>query len=441
MSPRFKPVAVLPALCTLGNTFCGFLAIAKTIDAAANPAQFLTHVVTAAGLIFLAMVFDALDGKIARITNQASDFGAQLDSLTDLITFGVAPALLAKVVYEQTMLENGIAIQKKLVLVITFLYAVCALLRLARFTIETDLGEEAHEKFFGLPSPAAAGVVASSIFLVFEPGSALADVLPATRVNLVKALLWSLPVLGLLMVSKIEYTHVVSRWFRGRRPFFHLLTILIALFLIVSYHEQAFFVVFAGYAVAGPMLAISERMLGRRLFDPREGNEDDEDLDAVRELPTPTLIALGSNLGDRAEHLSFAIERLRALPHTEWLGVSAFHETEPVGGPPQRPYLNAVASLRTKLSPNDLLRRVREIEHARGRERTVKDGPRTLDLDIVIYGGVICENNELVLPHPRFREREFVLVPANEVAPKMLDPVSGKTISALLSDLREKSKA
>jgi CDP-diacylglycerol---serine O-phosphatidyltransferase len=440
MSPRFKPVAMLPTLCTLGNTFCGFLALAKCADAVSQPDRFVEHVVMAAAMIFLAMVFDALDGKIARITNQASDFGAQLDSLTDLVTFGVAPALLTKILYEHTMVAAGLPVQGKVVLVITFLYAVCALLRLARFTIETDVDDEAHEKFFGLPSPAAAGVVAATTFLIFEPGSPLAEVESTTRVRLVQAMLWSLPVLGLLMVSRVEYVHVVSRWFRGRRPFFHLLAVLVVLFLIASAHEVAFFVVFGGYAIAGPILAMSERMLGRKLLDPGTG-DDEEDLDGERELPVQVLVALGSNLGDRNEHLHFAIERLKTLPKTELLAVSGFLETEPVGGPPQRPFLNGVVALKTRLSPTELLARLVDIERLRGRERKVKDGPRTLDLDLVLYGGVICESPELVLPHPRFRERSFVLDPAAEVAPRFIDPVTGKDLATLRAELRAKSRA
>ncbi len=439
MSPRFKPVAVLPALCTLGNTFCGYLAIAKCADAIAQPQNFETHVLMAASMILLAMVFDALDGKIARITNQASDFGAQLDSLTDLVTFGIAPALLTKVIYEHTMDGANLTTPKKVVLVITFLYATCALLRLARFTIETDNDDESHDKFFGLPSPAAAGVVASAVFLIYEEGSPLKNVDPSTRVALVRGMLWMMPLLGILMVSRVEYVHVVSRWFRGRRPFFHLLTMLIAIFLVVSNHEVAFFVVFGGYTIAGPLLALTEKMMGRKFLDPRTGDEDDS-LEGERELPVPALVALGSNLGDRNEHLDFAIERLKALPNTEFVGVSKFVETEPEGGPPQRPYLNGVASMRTRLAPLDLLRRLLEIERLRGRERSVKDGPRTLDLDLVLYGGVICESAELVLPHPRFRERGFVLEPAAEVAPRVIDPVTGKDLSTLRTELRAKSR-
>ncbi|MFG0320007.1 MAG: 2-amino-4-hydroxy-6-hydroxymethyldihydropteridine diphosphokinase, partial [Planctomycetota bacterium JB042] len=421
MTLRFQPVAILPTLCTLGNTFCGFLAIAKVGDALLDPARFGEHVLFAAWMIFLAMVFDALDGKIARITNQASDFGAQLDSLTDLITFGVAPAFLVKAVFDHTTTAAGAPYAPKVTLLVSAIYAICATLRLARFTIETDTSEEAHEKFFGLPSPAAAGVIASTAFLMFEKGSPLADVAPETRLLLVKGWLWMLPVLGMLMVSKVEYVHLVSRWGRGRRPFLHLVAIVLAILVVVGWHELMFFVCFAGYAFAGPIMTFVERSAGRRIFAP----PDDEDPDAEATPAVSALVAAGSNLGDRQAHLAFAVERLRGLPTTRVLAVSDAVETEPVGGPKQRPFLNAAILLHTTLPPEQLLAELQSIEAARGRERTVRNGPRTLDLDLVLHGSTICETATLVLPHPRFRERGFVLEPAAAIAPALVDPVTG----------------
>lgn len=430
MPLRFKPVAILPTLCTLGNTFCGFLAIAKVADALHDPSRFDLCVIEAATAILIAMVFDSLDGKIARMTNQASDFGAQMDSLTDLITFGVAPAFLAKAVYEQQMALTGHPVQSKMVLVVSFIYVACAALRLARFTIETDSDDESHEKFFGLPSPGAAGVVASAIFLIFEAGSPLVDVQPETRLHLVKTLLWALPLLGLLMVSRVEYVHVVSRWARGRRPFFHLLAILILLALVLTNHEVGFFACFGGYAVAGPFMALTERLTGRRIFAP-----DEDDDGPLASAGHTALVAMGSNLGDRTAHLDYALAELRKLDRTRVVKVSGYRETEPVGGPPQRAFLNAAVLLLTALEPAELLGKLIEIERRRGRERSVKDGPRVLDLDLVLYGGTICETPDLILPHPRFRERAFVLDPACEIAPDLVDPVTGKPLRRLQADL------
>ncbi len=434
MAPRIKPVAILPTLCTLGNTFCGFLAISKIADALLhqNAEAFRQNIVFAAWMIVLAMVFDALDGKIARLTNQTTDFGAQLDSLTDLITFGVAPAFLVKVVADYTFTTQGVVYQDKLPLLLTSVYAICAALRLARFTLETEPDPKAHETFKGLPSPGAAGVIAGTALVLFEKDSPLASLDAATRLTLVKVFLGMPIALGLLMVSRVEYVHLVSRWFKGRKPFVHLLMIVGLVFVAATWHEVAFFVAFTGYAIAGPGLAIAERMLGRKLLVP----DDDEEEDGDGKRAQTALIALGSNLGDREAHLRFAIEQLRLLPDTRVTAVSSFHETQPVGGPPQRPFLNAAVRVTTGLSPEGLRARMADLEKARGRERTVRDGPRTLDLDLVLFGATICETPTLTLPHPRFRDRAFVLAPAAEIAGDLVDPVSGKSITQLFAALR-----
>jgi 2-amino-4-hydroxy-6-hydroxymethyldihydropteridine diphosphokinase len=143
-------------------------------------------------------------------------------------------------------------------------------------------------------------------------------------------------------------------------------------------------------------------------------------------------IALGSNLGDRRAHLDYAIDALQ-LDLTD-ISLSPFEETQPVGvGPEHGPYLNAVIVGRTRLSPRLLMDRLLEIEEERGRARPYPMAPRTLDLDLVLYGDRIIEEDGLSVPHPRFRERAFVLRPLAEIAPDMLDPVTGKSISELLN--------
>jgi 2-amino-4-hydroxy-6-hydroxymethyldihydropteridine diphosphokinase len=141
-------------------------------------------------------------------------------------------------------------------------------------------------------------------------------------------------------------------------------------------------------------------------------------------------IALGSNLGNRREQLEYAAGALaRDLAS---LKVSAFIETEPVGVAPGQPcYLNAAAVGATALSPRDLLNRLLEIERKRGRERIVPLAARTLDLDLILYGAQVIEEEGLSVPHPRFRERAFVLAPLAEIAPGMVDPVSGRTVAEL----------
>jgi 2-amino-4-hydroxy-6-hydroxymethyldihydropteridine diphosphokinase len=143
-------------------------------------------------------------------------------------------------------------------------------------------------------------------------------------------------------------------------------------------------------------------------------------------------ISLGSNLGDRRAHLEYAIDALQ-LDLTD-ISVSSFLETQPVGvGPEHGVYLNAVVVGRTPLSPSVLMERLLEIEEERGRARPYPNAPRTLDLDLILYGEEIIEEHGLAVPHPRFRERGFVLGPLAEIAPEMIDPVTGKRISELLS--------
>ena len=145
-------------------------------------------------------------------------------------------------------------------------------------------------------------------------------------------------------------------------------------------------------------------------------------------------VALGSNLGDRHAHLDHAVARLRSL--LQQLAVSRYHDTVPVGVTgPQPIYLNAVAVGSTALAPRDLLDALLAIEAERGRERPHPNAARTLDLDLILYGDRAIDEPGLVVPHPRFRERRFVLEPLVEVAPDFRDPVTGKSARQLLGDL------
>ena len=147
-------------------------------------------------------------------------------------------------------------------------------------------------------------------------------------------------------------------------------------------------------------------------------------------------IALGSNLGDRERHLDAGLAALRALPGVRDVVVSRIYETDPVGPGEQRPYLNAVARVRTRLAPRVLLDRLFEIERSEGRERSgERNAPRTLDLDLILYGDLVLDETGLIVPHPRFRERRFVLEPLAEIAPAFVDPVTRRTVADLLSDL------
>lgn len=146
---------------------------------------------------------------------------------------------------------------------------------------------------------------------------------------------------------------------------------------------------------------------------------------------TRVAIALGSNLGDREDYLRSALDALK--PSIDRLRVSTFHDTAPVGVGPQPTFINAAAVGETPLSARALLETLLAIEHDLGRERPFAGAPRTLDLDLILYGeAIIDEAPSLIVPHPRFRERRFVLEPLSEIAPDWRDPVTGKTIEELL---------
>lgn len=147
-------------------------------------------------------------------------------------------------------------------------------------------------------------------------------------------------------------------------------------------------------------------------------------------VATTVAIALGSNVGDRHAHLHHAVERLSTLLTN--LRVSHFIESEPVDVPePQPPYLNGVAVGETTLSARELLDALMAIERERGRTRVTARAPRTLDLDLILYGDAIINAGGLIVPHPRFRERAFVVDPLKQIAPELVDPVTGQRMDQL----------
>jgi 2-amino-4-hydroxy-6-hydroxymethyldihydropteridine diphosphokinase len=135
---------------------------------------------------------------------------------------------------------------------------------------------------------------------------------------------------------------------------------------------------------------------------------------------TRAFLGLGSNLGDRLGHLQLAVDALAARDDVGVVSVSGVYETAPVGGPEQDDYLNAVVAVETDLSPRDLLEVAQAIERQAGRVRTVRWGPRTLDVDVLLVGDVHVDEPDLQVPHPRLHERAFVLVPLRDVAPDLV---------------------
>ena len=267
---RLKRVSILASLCTLGNALCGFAAITLTTKALQVSdeahAVFRNDIKWAAYFIILAMVFDALDGRLARFARATSDFGGQLDSLADAISFGLAPAfLMNRIVVEglsDSLAPVGLIDLLKAVWVCGAIYMGCALIRLARFNVENVHEEEAHMSFKGLPSPAAAGAVVSLIIVLtnFWP-----EVAPGCCACVI---LWSLPAVtvlaGLLMVSNVRYSHMLNQFVRGRRPISHLVLVVLALALAFVLREIMLPVGFGGYALSGPVMAAYRRITGGR---------------------------------------------------------------------------------------------------------------------------------------------------------------------------------
>jgi len=272
MPRRQKMFAVLPTMLTLGNAVCGFGAI--TFAAKVGLAERLGWGRTntdclwmAAILIFLAMVFDMLDGRAARWAKQTSQFGAELDSLCDAISFGVAPAVIL-VKFSADAHPAMPMLAARLLWAIAVLFVVCAILRLARFNVETD-EEDTHEFFSGLPSPAAAGTVASFMIAypeiqelarsVDDDETAWQGIVHSAALYLQPALEFLVPIVALacacLMVSRLKYSHVFNQWFRGRRSYRHILQLLIGAVAVFLARELAVPVIFCLFAFGAPLRA------------------------------------------------------------------------------------------------------------------------------------------------------------------------------------------
>jgi 2-amino-4-hydroxy-6-hydroxymethyldihydropteridine diphosphokinase len=162
---------------------------------------------------------------------------------------------------------------------------------------------------------------------------------------------------------------------------------------------------------------------------------------AITELkPVLAYVGLGANLGDPHRQLQEALAQLAAAEEVEVLKVSAFYLNPPLGPPDQPWYVNAAAQVRTRLEPEELLRVLHRVEQDLGRVRGERWGPRVIDLDLLLYNGLIMSGPELVLPHPEMHRRAFVLVPLAEIAPQAWHPVLEKTAGDLLAELAAKER-
>lgn len=148
-----------------------------------------------------------------------------------------------------------------------------------------------------------------------------------------------------------------------------------------------------------------------------------------------TYLGIGSNLGDKAYNIEAAIEHLKKIEGLKVKKVSSLYETEPIGGPPQGKFLNGVVEVEATISAQDLLSKLKEIEQNLGRKTFIPNGPRTIDLDILLYQDLVIDDENLKVPHPRMNQRKFVLEPLAEIAPDLIHPQLNKKISQLLREL------
>ena len=224
-TPRKRGIYLLPNILTTANLFCGFYGILASMQGGYE---------LSAVLLVAAMILDSLDGRIARMTNTMSKFGAEFDSLADLVTFGVAPAILT---YSWALSAYG-----KWGWMVAFLFVVCGALRLARFNIQIGIIES--KVFNGLPIPGAASVIATGIMLYFYLGGQgkYHDF----------SILMTTVALALLMVSNIKYYSFKDLNFFSRKPFMSFVLIVIVLIIVAAEPQITLFTFSVGYSLSGP---------------------------------------------------------------------------------------------------------------------------------------------------------------------------------------------
>lgn len=235
---RKRGIYLLPNLITSAALFAGFYAIVAAMNG---------DYVPAALAIFVAMALDTADGRVARMTHTESEFGAQYDSLSDMVAFGVAPALVA--------FTWGLSLLGQVGWVVTFVYMACAALRLARFNTKGDTAS-----FTGLASPSAAAIMACTVWVWVDysgvpsgPSMVTASIVGGVTV-----------VTGLLMVSNFTYFSPKSIDFKGRVPFITLVLVVLSFSLLLLHPPTVLLVLFSGYALSGPVKDLWQRMKRRR---------------------------------------------------------------------------------------------------------------------------------------------------------------------------------
>ncbi|MCL2130127.1 MAG: phosphatidylcholine/phosphatidylserine synthase [Treponema sp.] len=263
---RLKYIAFLPSFITLMNGAFGFFAIifasrSQTPEWSMFPVRNLSSLSLSGYMIILAMIADMLDGRIARLTRTTSSFGGQLDSLSDAISFGAAPAFMMIKLVESHLLHlefippHFSILGGRVIFFSGVLFVLCAIVRLARFNVENEEDETAHMNFTGLPSPAAAGVVVSLVILHQRLFYIIADKASIAYQILEIASVFALPVItlltGILMVSRISYPHLPNQLLRSKKSPAMLLAIFASAFLLIWNIQLVMAIGFSAFALFG----------------------------------------------------------------------------------------------------------------------------------------------------------------------------------------------
>jgi CDP-diacylglycerol---serine O-phosphatidyltransferase len=269
-----RGIAVLPTMFTLANLLCGFACIffaSRAMVPGTGPLPFGWSPLTmAAAFVFLGLLMDGLDGRVAKLTDSVSDLGAQLDSMADMVTFGVAPAFMVvqligvRAPFVSELNPGGNVFFDRLAIVVACIYVACAALRLARYNLETGpAGETPHSLFKGLPSPGAAGTVASLIllhqsFIAHNPPDHLLVRTAAGFMVLICLLT------ALAMVSRFRYVHLMNRYVRGRAPFGTIAKAVIVGLLLVVKLQETLAAAFVVYSLSAPAVWVYSRTMHAR---------------------------------------------------------------------------------------------------------------------------------------------------------------------------------
>jgi CDP-diacylglycerol--serine O-phosphatidyltransferase len=239
--PRHRGIYLLPNLFTTGAMFGGFYAITAAING---------HFETAAISMFIAMVLDGLDGRVARLTNTQSEFGVQYDSLSDMVSFGVAPAVVMYLWTLSTLGQAG--------LFAAFVHMAGGALRLARFNTQVEVADKRY--FQGLPSPAAAAILAGGLWFCIENNYDVNNIKYLVLVTTITT--------GLLMVSNFRYSSFKEIDFKNRVPFIVTILVMLVVSFVMAQPQRMLFVLSVGYAASGPLITLvmrKRRLQSRKL--------------------------------------------------------------------------------------------------------------------------------------------------------------------------------